>query len=277
MREKVLGPLLGGALLLNVAVGCCVDKKYGVILEDEVGILEKDVSSYAGRVVCIRSTQRSMDAGSDAGSDVETRHSIGSGFVYRRVNGWTYVFTARHVGIFDQYYKVKDGVARLWGNKGSGEHTIVDDMFDAVTDDDVRLEKYYEDDANDFVVFRSRADLQYSSPHHFAGSEHLGDEVVVYGFVFCAYKLMSHGVYAGEVSGRPVLNLDITKGFSGGPFFIKKNGAWGLAGFMTSILSYGNGEHTGFSRGVWLRDVIGGLETKLNEELTKGMGGTDGE
>ncbi len=212
-------------------------------------------------VVCLRNTAMYVNQNN---GERTTRSTFGTGFVYKREDGWSYLTTSEHVGKQAEREIVQDffnsGNPEIW-NKVSEEVTIVDNKFDKNKKDDILLSVVRSDTELDTIVLKTRTPLHIAHSYRIGTiQEHPGDPVYVVGFPLGFAKAVTEGTISNpsvKLEGQEYTMIDINTqpGHSGGPVFVRgTDNELYLIGQMRLCMPYAFGIGGGF-----------GLATEISE------------
>lgn len=276
MKNNNLGAVI--ALSLGLATGCCTDSAVTQEAKPRVPLYEQEsllsrLHRIEESVYCIRVQQ--PYEGSENGKSARDFH--GAGFAFLKRGEWTYISSVAHVIVdlpmfADQSDSETDQKTILWKPVGEPKIFIVENKMDRKRQDDIPLELFYIDREHDAAVFRTKAHV----PVPYGAFEldkklqaMSGDEVYAIGYIFGAERAVGHGIVANPYTELPIFDLNVAKGFSGGPIFINRGGTLYWAGNTSAVMAdteYVIPVQVGYSRAFWLRDFYNDLEAMILQE-----------
>ncbi len=211
-------------------------------------------------VVCLRNT--SVYVNQDSGERT-TRSTFGTGFVYKREDGWTYLTTNEHVGKQTEKEVVQNFFnpePEIW-NKVSEEVSIVDNKFDKDKKDDILLSVVRSDTELDTIVLKTKTPLHVAHSYRIGTiQEHVGDQVYAIGYPLGLTKAVTKGIISNpsvklEGTDHTMMDMTTQPGQSGSPVFVRgTDNELYLIGQMRMGMPYAMGIGGGF-----------GLATEISE------------
>ena len=212
MKQKLTSIVMAATLALNLT-SCAIrvpEKKIEERLpqtaweayEVERDQWQRDLTDVVESTVCIRTTIPFDE------EEVIMVH--GTGFVYTKKDGWTYLATNAHV--------VEDGV----------KFEIVDSGRDNNPLDNIELELVrVVDDPYDTAVLRTKENLHVSTAYKIEPGlkSEIGDKIFIIGFPLTAGKCAAEGIISNidAPTGNMILDVTVNPGNSGGMVFYKSN------------------------------------------------------
>ncbi len=212
-------------------------------------------------VVCIKNTATYVNQ--DSG-ETTIRSTFGTGFVYKREDGWSYLTTNEHVGKQKEKEVVQNffnsGQPETW-NKVNEEVSIVDNKFDKDKKDDIVLSVVRGDSELDTIVLRTKTPLHVARSYRIGTiEEHVGDQVYSVGYPLGFTKAVTEGTISNpsvklEGTNHTMIDLNTQPWQSGSPVFVRgTDNELYLIGQLRICMPYAMGIGGGF-----------GLATEISE------------
>ncbi len=256
--KKLLASIATAAAILS-APGC--SSVYQAVETQQQISRENALEDILQSVVCVRNTATYVNQQSHKTTQ---RAVFGTGFVYKREDGWSYLTTSEHVAKQAEKEEVLNffdmSHPDIW-TKVSEEITIVDNKYDKNASDDISLGVVRADDELDTIVLRTKTPLHVSHAYHIGTiQKHPGDPVYVVGFPLGFDRGTTNGTIFNpsvKLEGREYTMMDVTTqpGHSGSPVFVRgTNNEFYLIGQMRICMPYAGGIGGGF-----------GLATEISE------------
>lgn len=222
--KQLLASLAAAATIFSGS-SCC--SPYYQVMEAEQQCSRQDaLEDILQSVVCLRTT--TLYQNEEKGEE-RSEAAFGTGFVYKREDGWTYLTTNNHVG--NRPEKIEElelfGAAKHTWKKVKDNVMIIDNRLDENPNDDVPLEVVRYDEGLDTMVLRTRVPLHVAHLYLLSSAQRRsGDVVYVTGIPLAFEKGVTEGVVFNpqvtlENKSYAMLDLTIQPGHSGSPVFVK--------------------------------------------------------
>ncbi len=223
MTMKKLLTSLAAAATLFSSSGCA--NLYPIVEAQQQNYRTGVLEDILGSIVCLRNKTTFLD---EEGKPAE-QVLFGTGFVYKRENGWSYVTTNYHVGSRPE----KEIVAGPFGlgtetwTKQKENVAIVDSRFDTKGEDDIALEMVRGDKELDTIVFRTKMPLHVAHSYQISPvQERFGEVVYVIGAPLGFEKGVTEGIVFNpqvklENHHYTMLDVTVQPGHSGSPVFVR--------------------------------------------------------
>lgn len=222
--KKLLASIAAAATIFT-APGCT--SVYQAVQTQQQISRESALEDILRSVVCIRNTATYVN---QQDQQVVKRAIFGTGFVYKREDGWSYLTTNNHVGNQPEKEEVPNffdmSHPDIW-TKVKEELSIVDNRADQNSADDIPLSVVRNDEELDTLVMKTKTALHVAHSYHLGTiQEHVGDPVYVVGFTLGFAGGVTEGTIYNpsvKIDGNEYTMLDITTqpGHSGSPVFVK--------------------------------------------------------
>ncbi len=265
--------LIAMAMALSIAGAPSCSTVHQYLETQEQQVKEDALEDIVRSVVCVRNRTTYV---SPKGDQRETVQVHGTGFAYKRENGWTYLATNDHVG----HLPDKQVVFQFFNPKANGIWlkekevlTLVDNYADQNEDDDVSVSVVRSDEEIDTMVLRTKKPLHVAHSYRIRSAPtHVGDQAYVVGLPLAATKAVTEGIIANPNFAHDeiqylLLDITIQPGNSGSPVFQREsNGEFYLIGQIRKCMPY-TGMCGGFGMATNISELQETWRINTNEPL----------
>ncbi len=194
-----------------------------------------------------------------------TPGGYGTGFGYRKVDGYHYLLTNQHV-----LGHMEHEVGLVKFKRLHSRVKIIDSRFDEYEEDDISLEIVFESSDLDLAIIRTESEINLLPENRYADSSTLkfGEEVYLVGYPMGLFPVVTKGIVANPgnfvededsifkdeknqitipASAKKILDLSINPGNSGSPFFVKRDGVLYWAGIANAYVADEAKRNTGLA------------------------------
>jgi len=265
-----LALLLGGYFVFNVVPPVNSARAHGC---------KPTIENLVEHVYCLKTEAVYMNV--DQENETFTMDSLsanGTAFNYRFDKGWSYLITNDHVVHMPEHIPCVDSEGSFQICSKVSETTyIVDSANDEDDSDDVELEEVVSDADEDYAILRVEDKLR-GKPSGFVvgGNKELnyGDDVFLIGYPAGLFPAYREGAVANPEpygnDGWDVLDLEVTGGQSGSPYFTQRGGRYVWEGMiMAKMQDPYDGSSFGLGIGIDIESFKDELFKPVEEYETK--------